>query len=81
VAVVGVPDDHWAEQVAALVRPAPGNPVTRDDLASYCRAHLASHKIPRHWVFTEAFPLTPSGKVQKFILREHFVCGATPAAH
>jgi acyl-CoA synthetase (AMP-forming)/AMP-acid ligase II len=80
VAVVGVPDDYWGEQVAAFVTPAPGNPASPDDLASYCRAHLAAHKAPRHWVFTDAFPLTPSGKVQKFVLREQFVSGATPAA-
>jgi len=40
VAVVGMPDDHWGEQVAAFVRPTSGNPVTQDELASYCRAHL-----------------------------------------
>ena len=81
VAVVGVPDDYWGEQAAAFVRPAPGNPVTQDELASYCRAHLAAHKTPRHWVFVDSFPLTPSGKVQKFILREQFTPDATPAAH
>ncbi len=79
VAVVGVPDDYWGEQVAAFVRPAPGSPVTQDDLASYCRARLAAHKTPRHWVFADAFPLTASGKVQKFILREQLTSGA--AAH
>src|SRR6266568_4181788 len=65
VAVVGVPDDYWGEQVAAFVRPAPGSPVTQDDLASYCRARLAAHKTPRHWVFADAFPLTASGKVPR----------------
>ena len=61
-AVVGVPDDHWGEQIAALVKPAPGNPVTQDELASWCRARLAAHKTPRHRTFTDAFPLTPAGK-------------------
>jgi fatty-acyl-CoA synthase len=77
VAVIGVPDDHWGEQVAAFVRQVPGNPVTQDDLASYCRAHLAAHKAPRHWIFVDAFPLPPSEKVQKFLLREQFTSGAT----
>jgi len=72
VAIVGIPDDHWGEQVAAFIRPAPGNPATQDELASYCRTYLAAHKTPRHWVFVDAFPLTPSGKVQKFVLREQF---------
>ena len=80
VAVVGVPDDHWGEQVAAFVKPASGNPVTQEELASYCRAHLAAHKTPRHWVFVDAFPLTPSGKIQKFLLKELFASGATPAS-
>jgi fatty-acyl-CoA synthase len=81
VAVVGVPDDYWGEQVAAFIRPAPGNRVTQDELGSYCRAHLAAHKAPRHWVFVDSFPLTPSGKVQEFILREQFTPHAAPAAH
>jgi acyl-CoA synthetase (AMP-forming)/AMP-acid ligase II len=72
VAVVGVPDDHWGEQVAAFIRPAGGESATREELTAYCRAHLAAHKTPSHWVFTDAFPLTPSGKVQKFVLREQF---------
>jgi acyl-coenzyme A synthetase/AMP-(fatty) acid ligase len=76
-----VPDGYRGEQVAAFVRPAPGSPATQNDLASYCRAHLAAHKTPRHWVFVDAFPLTASGKVQKFVLREQFTSAATPAAH
>jgi fatty-acyl-CoA synthase len=79
VAVVGVPDDHWGEQVAAFVRPVPGRPVTQQELFSHCRAHLASHKTPRHWVFVDDFPLTPSGKVQKFVLRDRFTSGGTAA--
>ncbi|HEY7200647.1 MAG TPA: AMP-dependent synthetase, partial [Candidatus Dormibacteraeota bacterium] len=73
VAVVGIPDDHWGEQVAAFVRPAPGQSPTPDELFAYCRQHLAAHKTPRHWVFVEDFPLTGSGKVQKFRLRERFL--------
>ena len=77
VAVVGVPDEYWGEQVAAFVRPAPGEQVTQEELRSYCYARLAAHKTPRHWVFVDDFPLTPSGKVQKFILRERFTSGPT----
>ncbi len=72
VAVVGVPDGHWGEQVAAFIRPAARPTATQDELAAYCRVHLAGHKIPQHWLFTDAFPLTASGKVQKFVLREQF---------
>jgi fatty-acyl-CoA synthase len=73
VAVVGVPDPKWGEQVAAFIRPAPGQTPDPDELFAYCREHLAPHKTPRHWTVLEQFPLTPSGKIQKFVLREHFL--------
>ena len=73
VAVVGVPDATWGEQVAAFVRPAPGHRPDPGDLFAYCREHLAPHKTPRYWTVVEEFPLTPSGKVQKFVLRERFL--------
>ncbi len=75
VAVVGVPDDHWGEQVAAFVRAVPGENATPEELTSFCRERLAAHKTPRNWVFVDAFPLTPSGKIQKFVLREQFAAG------
>ena len=62
--------------MAAFIRPVPGQDVTPDELTAYCRVRLAAHKTPRHWVFTDGFPLTASGKVQKFVLREQFVSGA-----
>jgi acyl-CoA synthetase (AMP-forming)/AMP-acid ligase II len=73
VAVVGVPDAKWGEQVAAFVRPAAGQQPDPDELFAYCREHLAPHKTPRYWTTLEEFPLTPSGKVQKFMLRERFL--------
>jgi acyl-CoA synthetase (AMP-forming)/AMP-acid ligase II len=80
VAVVGVPDARWGEQVAAFVRPAPGQTPDPDELFAYCREHLASHKTPRYWTVLEEFPLTPSGKVQKFVLRERFLAQAPEVA-
>jgi acyl-CoA synthetase (AMP-forming)/AMP-acid ligase II len=73
VAVVGVPDETWGEQVAAFIRPAVGRAPDPEALFAYCRERLAPHKTPRHWKIVDAFPLTPSGKVQKFVLREQFV--------
>lgn len=72
-AVVGIPEAYWGEEVAAFVRPAPGQTPTEADLVAYCREHLAAYKTPRHWRFVEQFPQTPSGKVQKFVLRELFL--------
>jgi len=80
VAVVGIPDDRWGEQVAAFVRLADDVHTTPSDLSVYARKRLAAYKTPRTWVFVETFPLTGSGKVQKFVLREQFVNGdLTPA--
>jgi len=72
VAVVGVPDETWGEQIAAFVRPTAGDVPSEEELFAYCRERLAPHKTPRHWAFVEEFPLTASGKVQKFVLRERF---------
>jgi fatty-acyl-CoA synthase len=79
VAVVGIPDAQWGEVVAAFVRPAAGQALTEAELFAYCREHLAAQKTPKHWVFVEAFPLTPSGKVQKFVLREQFLASRSGA--
>jgi fatty-acyl-CoA synthase len=73
VAVVGVPDEKWGEQVVAFVRLAPGRQVDGEDLQRFVREHLAPHKTPREWVFVDELPMTASGKVQKFALRDRFV--------
>jgi fatty-acyl-CoA synthase len=75
VAVVGVPDERWGEQVAAFVRPAAGRRPTEDELFQFCRDHLSAQKTPRIWVFVDEFPLTASGKIQKFLLRERLLKG------
>jgi len=75
VAVVGVPDARWSEQVAAFVRPKPGQHIDKEQLTAYLREKLAPHKTPRHWIVLDAFPLTGSGKIQKFRLRERWVNG------
>jgi fatty-acyl-CoA synthase len=72
-AVVGVPDERWGEVVAAYVRVAPGErQPTPEELRAHCREHLAPYKTPLYWNFVEAFPMTPSGKIQKFRLQEEF---------
>jgi acyl-CoA synthetase (AMP-forming)/AMP-acid ligase II len=67
VAVVGVPDPKWGEQVAAVLRVSdPADPPRSQELHDFCRLHLAPHKTPRFWYQTSEFPLTGSGKVQKY---------------
>ena len=75
VAVVGIPDDKWGEQVAAFVRFSDGDAPTPTELSAHVREQLASYKVPRSWVFVETFPLTGSGKVQKFVFREQYIKG------
>jgi fatty-acyl-CoA synthase len=75
VAVVGLPHEKWGEEVAAFIRPAPGATIDVEELSTYMRASLAHHKTPRHWFMVEAFPLTGSGKIQKFKLREFWARG------
>lgn len=70
VAVVGKPDPHWGETVAAVVRTTPGIALTGEELHAYCRKHLAPYKTPATWVFVDALPLTASGKIRKNVLRE-----------
>jgi len=60
--VVGVPDERFVERVAAIVTPRPGATVTLDDLQGFCRARLASYKMPRQLHVTDDIPRTPVGK-------------------
>ena len=78
VAVVGIPDDKWGEQVAAFIRSAGDDPPTPSELAAYVRERLAAFKAPRTWVFVDSFPLTGSGKVKKFVLRDSYLNGDLP---
>ena len=75
VAVVGLPDDKWGESVAAFIRPAQGAVVDKNELFSYVREHLAPNKTPKSWFHIDDFPMTGSGKIQKFKLREQWVAG------
>jgi fatty-acyl-CoA synthase len=75
VAVVGLPDERMGEEVAAFLRAAPGERLERDTLFAYLREHLSPQKTPRLWFEVDAFPLTGSGKIQKFALREQWQDG------
>jgi fatty-acyl-CoA synthase len=76
VAVLGVPDTTWGEELAAVIRRAPGHEgVTGQELRAFVRERLAPQKAPRRWAFLDELPLTPSGKIQKFVLRDRFVRG------
>jgi len=70
-AVIGVADARWGEAGKAYVLARPGaEGLTSDALTAFLRERLAAYKAPAHWVFVEAFPRTPAGKVQKHKLAE-----------
>jgi fatty-acyl-CoA synthase len=70
VQVVGVPDERYGEELCAWVRLREGQEVNGEELREWCRGRIASFKIPRYWRFVDAFPMTVTGKVQKFKMRE-----------
>jgi fatty-acyl-CoA synthase len=70
VAVVGVPCRKYGEEVCACVRLKEGAQATFEEIREFCRGQIAHYKIPRYVVFVDSFPLTVTGKVQKFIIRE-----------
>jgi len=70
VQVVGVPDAKYGEVVGAFIKPKQGVELTEEDVQDFCRERIASYKKPKYVFFVEEFPLTASGKVQKYKLRE-----------
>jgi fatty-acyl-CoA synthase len=70
VQVFGVPDIRYGEEICAWVRLRPGVTLTEAELQAYCRGQIAHQKIPRYVRFVDEFPMTVTGKMQKFIMRE-----------
>jgi fatty-acyl-CoA synthase len=73
VQVVGVPDLKYGEELCAWVKLKPGAAASAEDVQSFCRGQIAHYKIPRYIKFVDAFPMTVTGKVQKFIMREEII--------
>src|SRR5262249_56271589 len=68
--VIGVPSVKYGEEVMAWIRPKPGAPVGEAELVAYCAGKIATYKIPRFWKIVSEFPMTVTGKVQNFPMRE-----------
>jgi fatty-acyl-CoA synthase len=73
VQVVGVPDRHYGEELCAWVRLHDGETATAEDIRAFCQGQIAHYKIPRYVRFVDAFPMTVTGKVQKFLMREETI--------
>jgi fatty-acyl-CoA synthase len=70
VAVVGIPDPKFGEIGLAVVKLAAGTQATEEEILAFCRSRIANFKVPKRVVFVDQFPMTQSGKIQKFRLRE-----------
>ncbi|GAC1394396.1 MAG: AMP-binding protein [Ktedonobacteraceae bacterium] len=70
VQVIGVPDEKYGEAIMAWVILKPGQQVTEEELREFCKGSIAHYKIPRYFKFVTAFPMTVTGKVQKYQMRE-----------
>jgi len=71
--VIGVPDQKYGEQVMAWIRLRPGETATAEEMRDFARGQIAHFKIPRYVKFVDAFPMTVTGKVQKFVMRQEAV--------
>ncbi|WP_439846025.1 AMP-binding protein [Bacillus spizizenii] len=70
VQVVGVPDAKLGEEAAAWIKLKDGKTASPEEIKDYCKGKIARHKIPRYVIFTDEYPMTASGKIQKYKLRE-----------
>ncbi|KWT69748.1 MULTISPECIES: AMP-binding protein [unclassified Variovorax] len=70
VQVVGLPDRKYGEELCAWIIPKPGQTLSADEVREFCRGQIAHYKVPRYIEFVEAFPMTVTGKIQKFKIRE-----------
>jgi fatty-acyl-CoA synthase len=68
--VIGVPSVKYGEEVMAWIKPRSGAVLDEKELAAFCRGKIATYKIPRYWKIVDSFPMTVTGKVQKFRMRE-----------
>jgi fatty-acyl-CoA synthase len=70
VQVIGVPDERFGEELMAWIVKRPGADLGEEDVREFCRGQIAHYKVPRYVKFVDEFPMTVTGKVQKFKMRE-----------
>jgi fatty-acyl-CoA synthase len=73
VQVIGVPDAKYGEELCAWVKMREGESATADDIRAYCKGQIAHFKIPRYVKFVDDFPMTVTGKIQKYLMREQMI--------
>jgi len=80
VQVIGVPDPRYGEELCAWVRLRDGESATAEEIRAFCQGQIAHYKVPRYVKFVDAFPMTVTGKIQKFLMRQQTIeeLGLTP---
>jgi fatty-acyl-CoA synthase len=73
VQVFGIPDDRYGEQVCAWIKPHNDVTMTADDVKAYCRDQITHFKVPQYISFVEEYPMTVTGKMQKFVMRDQMI--------
>jgi fatty-acyl-CoA synthase len=73
VQVIGVPDERYGEELCAWIKLRPGMDATGEEISAFCSGQIAHYKIPRYYRFVDEFPMTVTGKIQKFIMRERTI--------
>jgi len=69
VQVIGVPDPKYGEELCAWIKLREGQTATPEEIRAFCQGVIAHYKIPRHILFVDGFPMTITGKIQKFVMR------------
>jgi len=72
VQVIGIPDKKYGEQVLAAIQLKTGKTASSEEFIEFCKGKIARHKIPKYWEFVDSYPMTASGKIQKFKMKEMF---------
>jgi fatty-acyl-CoA synthase len=70
VQVIGIPDKKYGEQVLAAIQLKAGQTASAEEFIEFCKGKIARHKVPKYWEFVDSYPMTASGKIQKFKMKE-----------
>jgi fatty-acyl-CoA synthase len=73
VQVIGVPDPKFGEELMAWIQLADGEQLTEAEVKAFCQGQIARYKVPRYIKFVDAFPMTVTGKIQKFVMRQQSI--------
>jgi fatty-acyl-CoA synthase len=71
--VIGVPDPRYGEEICAWIKLHDGKTATAEEIREFCKGEIARHKIPRYIECVSEFPMTITGKIQKFVMREQTI--------